>query len=361
MVNVLKPDFSTTKREGAREDRVLDVTVLLLDGGYASTAIGPTEVFHSAGVLWNRLQGEQGEPRFRVRVASSGGRSVSAPCALRLMPSHSLEDIEHTDIVILPGLGPDATDQIAHHPAVIPFLQKWHARGAHIAGICTGVAFLAEAGLLDGRRATTHWAVAEQMRARYPKVKWRPEEFVTEDNGVLCGGGVYASIDVALYLVEKFCGHEIALQCSRALLVSMPRACQSGYAVLPLSRPHTDDRIRDAQEFMQQNFRREVPIAELADRAGMGQRNFIRRFKAATGEVPGGYLQTLRVAAAKEMLERGAASVQAVCTEIGYGDIAFFRRLFKRHTGMTPGEYRTRFAKMALEQADGIAGERQAA
>jgi len=101
---------------------------------------------------------------------------------------------------------------------------------------------------------------------------------------------------------------------------------------------------------VRQHFHRDLSIEELSRRVGMGQRNFIRRFKAATGEVPGAYIQALRVAAAKEMLERGATSIQRVCGKIGYGDIAFFRRLFKRHTGMTPGEYRARFAKMSLER-----------
>lgn len=371
MDSVVNADFTGAKRETLAdrhlidgcmaEGRVIDVTVLLLDGGYASTAIGPIEVFHSAGMLWNELRGETGQPRFRVQVASADGRGVMGPCGLQLSPPLSMDEIESADIVIVPASGTDLKERIAANPTVIPFLKKWHARGAYIAGICTGVAFLAEAGLLDGRRATTHWAIADQVRTLYPQVTWRPDEFVTEDNAVLCSGGVYASIDVALHLVSKFCGHEIALQCSRALLVSMPRrSCQSGYAVMPLGRHHSDEKIREIEEYVQQNFHRDLSIEELARRVGMGQRNFIRRFKAATGEVPGGYIQALRVTAAKEMLERGATSIQTVCGKIGYGDIAFFRRLFKRHTGMTPGEYRTRFARMSLERGE-VAGELEAA
>src|SRR5262249_18005113 len=152
------------------------------------------------------------------------------------------EQIEHTDVIIVPASGLDLRDQIARNTKLVPWLRQWHARGAYIAGVCTGVGFLAEAGLLDGRNATTHWAVADEMRRRYPAVRWEPEQFVTEDGSVLCSGGVYAAIDLSLYLVEKFCGHEVALQCAKSLLVSMPRSRQSGYAVLPLSRPHTDDR-----------------------------------------------------------------------------------------------------------------------
>jgi transcriptional regulator GlxA family with amidase domain len=344
------------KPAAKRDAGVLDVTVILLDAGYASTAIGPIEVFHSAGVLWQYLHGEALQPRFRVRIASIDGRSVTSLCSLRMTPQCSIHDIKKTDIIILPASGLDVQDRIAQNTALLPWLRKWHARGAYIAGICSGVAFLAECGLLDGCQATTHWAVAETLRRRYPKVLWRPEHFVTEDRRVFCSGGVYASIDLSLYLVEKFCGHEIALRCAKSLLVSMPRSRQSGYSVVPLSRPHSDDKIKEIEEYLREHFDRDVSIDVLAERIGMGPRNFIRRFKAATGRLPGVYVQMLRVSAAKELLEHGAASIQAVCSKTGYEDIAFFRSLFKRHTGMTPAEYRSRFAQMSFDRGELISG-----
>jgi transcriptional regulator GlxA family with amidase domain len=343
-----------------RDDAVLDVTVVLLEAGYASTAIGPIEVFHSAGQLWNWLHGDAPAPRFRVRVASIDGRSVTSLCALGLTPQCGIDDIEHTDIIILPASGWDVQERIARGTALLPWLRKWHDKGAYIAAIRTGVAFLAECGLLDGRQATTHWALADLFRERYPEVLWRPEQFVTEDSRLLCSGGVYASLDCSLYLVEKFCGHEIALQCAKSLLISMPRNRQSGYSMLPLSPPHSDDKIRQVEGYLQEHFNGDVSIESLAARAGMGPRNFIRRFKAATGRVPGAYIQTLRVSAAKELLENGASSIQAVSSRIGYEDIGFFRNLFKRHTGMTPGEYRDRFSQMTFDRGE-LASGRSAA
>jgi transcriptional regulator GlxA family with amidase domain len=141
--------------------------------------------------------------------------------------------------------------------------------------------------------------VADILRQRYPEVLWRPEQFVTQDGRLFCSGGVYASIDLSLYLVEKFCGHEIALQCAKSLLVSMPRSRQSGYSAVPLSPPHSDDKIKQAEEYLQEHFDRDVSIEMLAGRIGMGSRNFIRRFKAATGRLPGAYIQMLRVSAAQ--------------------------------------------------------------
>jgi transcriptional regulator GlxA family with amidase domain len=136
----------------------------------------------------------------------------------------------------------------------------------------------------------------------------------------------------------------------------MPRGRQSGYSVVQLSRPHSDQKIRQSEEYLQQHFDRDISIDNLAKQAGMGPRNFIRRFKAATGRVPGAYLQTLRVSAAKELLEHGGSSIQAVSSKIGYEDIGFFRNLFKRHTGMTPGEYRDKFSQMSFERGELISG-----
>jgi transcriptional regulator GlxA family with amidase domain len=336
----------------AHKQDVIDVTVVLLNDGYASTAIGPVEVFHSAGFLWNWLRGEPQQPRFRVRTASIDGKSVSSLCAFGMTPSYGIADVNKTDIIILPASGWDVIEHISKHTALIPWLRKWHKRGAMVAGVCTGVAFLAEAGLLDGREATTHWGVADIMRQRYPKVRWRPEHFVTEDGRTFCSGGVYASIDLSLYLVEKFCGHEVAVQTAKSLLLSMPRARQSGYSVVPLSRPHADDRIREAETYLQQTFARDMPTEALARRHGMSLRTFIRRFNAATGRMPGAYVQMLRIAAAKELLERDADSIQGVSSKVGYEDVAFFRSLFKRHTGMTPAEYRSNFSRMTFERGE---------
>jgi transcriptional regulator GlxA family with amidase domain len=323
---------------------MLDVTVVLLNDNYVSTAIGPIEVFHSAGLLWNMLQGEAPDPRFRVTIASSDGESVVSPYSLRLLPQVSIRSIKNTDLIVVPASGLDLENQFTRHAALFPWLRKQAGKGAYVAGTCTGAAYLAEAGPLDGREATTHWATADDFRCRYPNVDWRPEKLITEDQRVLCSGGVYSAMDLSLYLVEKFCGHEVAVQCAKALIINMPRPCQSGYAVLPLSPPHDDEKIRTAEACMQKSYAHDISIEGLASDLGMSTRNFIRRFKNATGRLPGNYLQAFRVAIAKELLECGARSVQAVSVAVGYEDTAFFRGVFKRCTGMTPGEYRENFA-----------------
>jgi transcriptional regulator GlxA family with amidase domain len=332
---------------------VLDVTVILLDDGYASTAIMPIEVFHSAGALWQVLKGHAPEPRFRVTTASLDGRPVRSPYAgLSMAPQMALAEVGHADIVIIPTSGLALDEKLVEHSALLPWLRARHADGAYIAGVCMGAAYLAEAGLLEGRRATTHWAVAPDFKRRWPDTDWRPDLFVTEDNRLLCSGGLTAAADVSLYLVEKLCGHEVAVQTAKALLLSMPRTHQSGYAVLPLSRAHDDDRVRTVETYLQESFHQAHTNGALADYAGMSERTFLRRFKAATGIVPAAYLRAMRVEAAKAMLETGGAPIQSISSAVGYDDVSFFRTLFKRQTGMTPVEYRTCFAALNVRQAE---------
>lgn len=335
------------------EFTVLNVTVILLDDGYASTALMPIEVFHSAGALWRELRGEAPEPRFRVTTASIDGKPVRSPYAgLSMSPETSVAAIDRTDIAIIPTSGLCFNEKLIENSALLPWLQKQHAHGAYLAGVCMGAAYLAEAGLLDGRQATTHWAIAEEFRKRWTKVDWRPEMFVTEDSRLLCSGGLTAAADVSLYLVEKLCGHEVAVQTAKSLLLTMPRTHQSGYAVLPFSPAHDDDRVQVAERYIQANFKDVLTSEAIASHVAMSSRTLIRRFKTATGRLPGAYLQAVRIEAAKAMLESDDAPIQAVASAVGYDDAAHFRELFKRLTGMTPAEYRAHFAELRVRQME---------
>jgi transcriptional regulator GlxA family with amidase domain len=320
-----------------------DVTVLFLDGTFSSTAIGPMEVFRHSGSLWNVLTGKRAAPGFRVTTASADGRAVHCDGEIRIQPSAALADVRKTDLIFIPSSGISLDDVVERNAAVVPWLRRWHKRGAAIASVCSGVGLVAATGLLDGKRATTHWGLAERFREKYPRVKWIPELMVTEDHGFYCGGGVNASLDLSLYLVERFCGHEVAMQSAKALLIETSRAWQAGFAIVPLKTDHSDDSISSAQEWLHQNFHQTFPLEAPARRVGMSLRNFVRRFKHATGDSPLIYLQKLRVAAAKRLLESDRRTMQEISDAVGYQDPAYFRSLFQRHTGVSPSAYRRRF------------------
>jgi transcriptional regulator GlxA family with amidase domain len=320
-----------------------DVTILFLDGTFSSTAIGPMEVFRHAGSLWNFLTGTRPVPRFRVTTASVDGRAVRCDGPIQIQPDAALTDIRNTDLIFVPTTGLGLHDAVELYAPVVPWLQRCHKRGAAIASVCSGVGLVAATGLLDGKRATTHWGLADHFREKYPDVKWMPELMVTEDRGFYCGGGVHAALDLSLYLVEKFCGHEVAMQSAKAMLIETPRAWQSGFAIVPLKTEHSDDNISSAQEWLHENFHKSFSLEAPARRVGMSLRNFIRRFKQATGDSPLMYLQKLRIAAAKRLLESNHRTVQEISDAVGYQDVAFFRNLFQRHTGVSPSAYRQRF------------------
>lgn len=320
-----------------------EVTVLLLDQTFSSTAIGPMEVFRHAGTLWNLLTGTRQVPRFRVTTASADGRAVDCDGDIKIQPNTAITAIRKADLIFIPTTGLNVEDVVERNAPVIPWLKRWEKRGAEIACVCSGVGLVAATGMLDGRRATTHWGLAEVFRKKYPRVKWMPELMVTEDHGFYCGGGVHAALDLSLYLVEKFCGHEVAMQTAKALLIETPRAWQSGFAIVPLKTDHTDDSISSAQEWLHKNFHQTFGLELAAQKAGMSLRNFVRRFKQATGDSPLAYLQKLRIAAAKRLLESNHRTMQEISGAVGYQDVAYFRGLFQRHAGVSPSVYREKF------------------
>jgi len=322
---------------------MIEVTVLFLKETFSSTATGPMEVFRHAGALWNYLTGSKPMPRFRVTTASADGRAVRCDGNIQIQPDMAITSVRKTELIFIPTTGIDVENVVERNAAVVPWLRRWHKRGAAIASVCSGVGLIAATGMLDGKRATTHWGLAERFREKYPQVRWMPELMVTEDRGFYCGGGVHAALDLSLYLVEKFCGHDVAIQTAKALLIETPRAWQSGFAIVPLKTQHSDETISRAQEWLHENFQRDFPLDELARRVGMSVRNFVRRFKQATGDSPLIYLQKLRISAAKRLLESDHRSVQEISDAVGYEDAAFFRELFERHTGVAPSAYRKSF------------------
>jgi transcriptional regulator GlxA family with amidase domain len=322
---------------------MIDVTVVLLEGGLPSTSMAPLEIFACAGSLWAMISGKPAEPLFRVRTATIDGKRTQNFVPVMLEPTMSLADVQRTDLVIIPTAGMDLKVARERNAGVIDWLARRHNKKTGVAGVCTGVTLLAAAGLLDGKPATTHWAIVDYCKKVYPNVEWSADRFITESENIFCGGGLYASIDLSLYLVERYCGHMVAVQTAKSLLLESPRTWQTPFASMPPRSAHGDEPVERAQKWLVSHFRDEVDLDELAVKVGMSPRNFARRFKAATGESLLGYLQRLRIDSAKHQLESAHKSVQEISAQVGYEDVAFFRQLFRRYTGISPREYRTRF------------------
>lgn len=327
---------------------MFEVDVILIEGGTPTTAVAPIEILSSAGYLYETLQGKEGKRKFNVRTVSLNGKAVQTLAPLKLEPDYSINEVESPDLIVVSAGGGNLDVELQRNSKLHPVLQKAYENGSAIAGVCSGVVQLAESGLLDDRPATTHWALVDDCRERYPAVDWQPERYVTESERVFCSGGVYSGVDLCLYIIEKYCGHQVAMQTAKALLLRTPRIWQAGYSAESPQINHEDEEIRKVQEWLFKNYNKKIEINGLASRANMSQRNFMRRFKAATGETPINYVQRLRINVARHLLENDLKSVREVSLKVGYEDLNFFSKLFKRFTGLSPSTYRERFSVNTL-------------
>lgn len=231
------------------------------------------------------------------------------------------------------------------NPEVIEWLRGAHDAGSHIVSACTGTFALAEAGLLDEREATTHWAFANLLRTEYPRIRVHGDRILvaaTEDGRIVTSGGAASWMDLVLYLVGKFAGPEDAMRLAKIQMFDWHHHGQNPYSRLT-TRPQVSDRqIQACQEWLADHYFDSDPVFEMIRQSGLSRRTFGRRFQAATGHAPLDYVQRVRIEEAKQLLETGNGSVEQVAYEVGYCDTVSFRRLFKRMVGETPTAYRLR-------------------
>ncbi len=229
------------------------VTILALPNCIAATVIGPFDVFRNAGLTWGAA-GPVGKPVFRVEIASLDGAPVVCGNRFTITPHRALHQVEHTDLLYVCSPGPRVAYFLDEHPEAIALLRSFYDRGSILAAVCAGTFILAETGILDGKTATTHWAESAAFRERYPKVNLKTERLITDEGRVVCAGGVYAALDLALYLVEKYCDRQTAVLCSKALIIETDRTSQARFSLFDFQKQHGDDKIIEAQKWIEAHF-----------------------------------------------------------------------------------------------------------
>ena len=321
------------------------ITILAMYQTMASTVIGPMDVFYQAGVIWNYFSGQKVTPYFEVKLVTTIGKPFKCLSGVRMVPDGSIHDVQDTDLIVVSSIL-DIDKTLSVQGEAIEWLSDRYSRGSHIATICSGAFVLAETGLLDGKTATTHWAFADQFQKRYPRIELKPERLITDEGDLFCSGGYNAGIDLSLYLVEKYCGHEVALQSSKSVISDIGRTSQAPYAIFQFQKDHHDNQILAVQEWIENNFDQNFNYDKLARDHGMSRRTFERRFKNATGDTPLTYQQRIRVEAAKQLLEDGNPSFDEITYQVGYEDSSSFRKVFIKQTGLRPTEYRKKFQRV---------------
>lgn len=323
-----------------RSPQPIRIAVLALEGCVASSVAGPLDVFAAANRVSRDLG--QGEP-FAARIVRLEPGAVRSFHGLPVAPQEVARPGERFDLVLVPAVFDNLAGVVGERKAAA-WLAGQHAAGARVAGVCAGAFLLAEAGLLDSREATTHWALAGEFSRRYPRVALKPELLLVDTGDVLTAGGVTAYLDLCLHLVARLASPELAALCAKVLLVEPGRRFQAPYALHTAPRGHGDAAILKAQDWLEAHLAGPVRIADAARAANLGERTLLRRFRKATGDTPLDYVQRLRIESAKRLLETTPRTVDDIAAAVGYADPTSFRRLFKARTGLTPDGYRRRFA-----------------
>lgn len=325
----------------------MNVTILMAERCSSTSVSATLEFFETANVLHHyaaekSARAEQA-PLFQLQTASLDGQAVTCTGGLRLTPDQALHDVQNPQLVIVPGFMFNILGELPRLGALMEWLQAQYRHGSYIASMCTGSFVTAQAGLLDGRSATTHWAFSEQFARRFPKVKLQTERTVTDDGQMLCSGGSTSGSDLLLHLIRKFASPQLAAECAKKLLVDVAARSQTPYASTTFKKNHSDAEILKVQIWLESRLASVIVLEQVADEFGLSLRNFIRRFKDATAQTPIEYLQNLRVEKAKFLLESSQQAFDQITLLVGYEDSNSFRRLFKQRVGVSPSAYRKRF------------------
>jgi transcriptional regulator GlxA family with amidase domain len=285
------------------------------------------------------------------RVESIDGNPIRTASG-QLLPADgaTTDDVQAAAIWIASSCRPDSAGQTCSASSpVMKSLQLHHRRGRTIATFCTGAFFLARAGLLAGRVATTHWAAARQFQLQFPSIEVRAAELVVEQDNIITGGAVTSYNNVALRLVSRILGPEIADRTARVMLIDINQVAQDLFFNFAASDvAHGDLIVERAQRWMERRLSAPFNAKELSAEVGVSPRTLNRRFRSAVGEAPFQHLQRLRVEVAKQLLQSSRQSVEAVSERVGYADVSSFRQVFRRTTGMSPREFKDRVTSQAL-------------
>lgn len=326
---------------------MLNLVLLAYENCLLSGVAGLLDLLTLANWEQRRLQPEGPAPFFRCQVLSADGETVTSFNRLPVVPKGSLEDAQNPDLILIPGVM-GQPEQLLDQRHLIAWLKTQHQRGALLASACSGTFLLAEAGILNGRPATTHWQLADRFRQRYAEVDLQVERILIDGGDYFCAGGASAHFDLGLYLIEKFASKTLADNCARTMLIDGRVREQATYVRFRGRKNHRDQAILQAQAWLEKNFRSKVRIVALAERSGLNERTFLRRFRKATGEAPLEYLQQLRIEAAKQLLLERDSQLDQITRTVGYRDVSSFRRLFREITGVSPTVYRQRFMPRVL-------------
>lgn len=321
------------------------ISILVPENAVMQAIADPQYLFSTV----NQFMAVSGKkPLFNVQLVGLKKEVKINDGSFSINTSQLLKDIKKTDLVIIPALFGDMKMAIETNKKVLPWIKEQYNNGAEVASLCVGAFLLASTGLLNGRKCSTHWGFQNEFREMFPAVEVIDGSIVTEEQRLYSSGGAMSYWNLLLYLVEKYTDRQTAILASKYFAIDIDRESQSAFAMFKGQKNHTDEAIKQAQEFIDKNIQEKITIDELAELVSLGRRSFERRFKLATNNSVLEYINRVKIEFAKRSFESSRKNINEVMYDVGYTDTKAFRSIFKKITGLTPIEYRNKYNKMAV-------------
>ncbi len=297
----------------------------------------------------NSLRKGMGEPPlFKVQLVGISKETSQRNGLFTISPDVLIQDVKKTDLIIIPAIHGDPKIMMKKNETFIPWIIQQYKGGAEVASLCIASFFLAATGLLNGKQCATHWTAANDFRAMFPDVNLVDDKIMTEEDGIYTSGGAYSFLNLLVYIIEKYAGRDIAILIAKAFMIDIDRISQSPFIIFQGQKAHDDEPIKKAQEFIENNFEEKITVDQLASMLAVGRRNLERRFKKATSNTVVEYMQRVKIEAAKKNLEKGRKNINEVMYDVGYSDPKAFRTTFKKITGLSPIQYRSKYNREML-------------
>ena len=256
-----------------------------------------------------------------------------------------LNEVKKTDLIFIPAFDGKMETALETNKDFVPWIKEQYEKGAEVVSLCVGAFLLAQTGLLNGRKCSTHWRAADEFRKMFPEIELVTDKIITEEQGIYTSGGATSYWNLLLYLVEKYTNRETAILTSKVFAIDIKRDSQSQFIMFKGQRQHADEDVKKAQKFIENNFQERITIDKLSTKFALSRRSLERRFKKATSNTVIEYIQRVKIEAAKKSFETSRKNISEVMFDVGYSDTKAFRGIFKKITGMTPFDYRNRYNK----------------
>ncbi len=319
------------------------ISVLVpLGNSIVDTIIAPFNLLMMANNHVRKLDG--GMHPYKIDLVGVLQEPVTYQGLFSIQPTAGIDDIQKTDLIIVSPISGNINQAIDNNQDFIRWIRKQRIENdAEIASLCKGAFLLAETGLLHGKSCATHWTAHEVFKRRYPEIQLLPEKIICEDNGIYSSGGAYSILNFMLYLIERYFGRETAIWCSKLAEIDFDRIGQNEFIIFRGQKEHSDEPIKKAQQFIEDNYEKKLNINAIAEMVHLNGRSFLRRFKKATANTPLEYIQRVKIEAAKKQLEATTKTIHEVMYGIGYTDEKAFRNLFRKYSGLSPKAYRHKY------------------